>query len=418
MSKETIATVVSVGRNRACRRRITPPERQKLWCKASIDKEGGVRLSLNPLDTVRVGIIGPSWWVNYWHLPALQNHPDAEITAVCGEKARETDDVLVKYGTSARYYTDMEQMLDEALLDGVIVCTPNDLHHPATMAALQHGLHVTCEKPLALNAQQAREMAETAKAKRLIGMTNFPYRDNPAVQMFRQKLAEGYVGTPLHISGVYNGGFGLHRQPGWRGLRERSGAGILGDLGSHLIDLARFITDDEFTAVCGHSLTALWGEMPTRIRTEDTRAGERNDDSCAFLAEFRSGMQGIFHTSWVAYQGAEVQHQEIEICGSEGRLHFVATHAGNQLRGLKRGESHWEPIPAEGAMPPSPGQQEDEDIFRPGRRTPTNTTYRWVEAIRDGAHAISPSLEDGWRSQQVIDAVILASAERRWVDVE
>lgn len=379
-------------------------------------------MSLNPLDTVRVGIIGPSWWVNYWHLPALQNHPDAEITAVCGATPRDAAEVRAQYGKNAKFYTDIEAMLDEALLDGVVVCTPNDLHHPATMAALRRNLHVTCEKPIALNAAQAREMAETAKAKRLLGMTNFPYRDNPCVQEFRRLIAEGYVGTPLHISGIYHGGFGLHRSPNWRGLRERSGAGILGDLGSHLIDLARFILGQEFSAVCAHTLTALWGEekegAPTLVRTEDPRVGERNDDSCAFLAEFASGAQGIFHTSWVAYQGAMVQEQQIEIYGSAGRLHFYASHAGTFLRGLRAGEKRWEDIPVVGITPPDGATEEEEDYFRPGRHTPTNTTYRWIQAIRDGQAAITPDLEDGWRSQQVIDAVLKASSERRWVAID
>jgi predicted dehydrogenase len=377
------------------------------------------------LETVRVGIIGPSWWVNYWHLPAIQNHPNAEITAVCGAKPREEAEVRAKYGAHARYFPDVESMLNEAEVDGVVVCTPNDLHHPATMAALRHGKHVTCEKPVALNAAQAREMVETARTNGLVGMTNFPYRDNPAVQAFRRLVAEGYVGTPMHVSGQYHGGFGLKRTPGWRGLRARSGAGILGDLGSHLIDLARYITGDEFASVCAHSLTALYdigaeaeSHPVTLARSEDPKVGERNDDSCAFLAEFASGAQGIFHTSWVAYQGAYVQHQEIEIYGSEGRLHWTATHSGTQLRGLKRGQPHWEILPVAGIVPPGSEPKEEEDYFRPGRNTPTNTTYRWIEAIRTGQQSVSPGLEDGWRSQQVIDAVIRASAERRWVEVD
>jgi predicted dehydrogenase len=144
------------------------------------------RMSLDPLDTVRIGIIGPSWWVNYWHLTAIQTHPDAEIVAICGEKERDAEELRAKYGPHARYYTDRDAMLDHATLDGVIVCTPNDLHHPSAMAALTHDLHVTCEKPLALNAAQAREMADEAKKRNLIGMTNFPYRDNPCVQKFRE----------------------------------------------------------------------------------------------------------------------------------------------------------------------------------------------------------------------------------------
>lgn len=373
------------------------------------------------METVRVGIIGPSWWVDFWHLPAIQGHPSAEITGVCGQKERTPDEVRAKFGPHAVYYTDIETMLDKAPLDGAIVCMPNDWHYPATMAALRHGLHVTCEKPVALNAEQAREMAETAHSRGLIGMTNFPYRDNPAVQQFRRLLKEGYLGTPLHVTGHYYGGYGLRGRPGWRALRGRSGAGILGDLGSHLIDLARFITGDEFSRVCAHSLTVLDAAeergTPALLRTEDPRVGPRNDDSFAFLAEFAGGAQGIFHTSWMAWQGAGAQSQLIEVYGTEGRLTWTATHAGTQLLGMPRGANRPEPIPVEGTLTPDPAREENEDYFRPGRFTPTNTTYRWIEAIRTGHRHISPSLEDGWRTQQVIDAVIRASAERRWVEV-
>jgi predicted dehydrogenase len=376
-------------------------------------------MSVESGETVRIGIIGPSWWVNYWHLPAIQNHPQAEIVGVSGEKPREEADVRAKYGAQARYFTDYETMLTEIPMDGVVVCTPNDTHHPATMAALQHNVHVTCEKPLALNAAQAQEMAKTARARQRIGMTNFPYRDNPAVQTFRRLMQEGFVGTPLHISGIYHGGFGLGQRPNWRGLRERSGAGILGDLGSHLIDLARFISGDEFTAVSGHTITALWPDAPDAapelVRTEDPRVLPRNDDSCTFLAEFASGMQGLFHTSWIAFQGAMVQEQQIEIYGTQGRLHFYASHAGTCLRGMRLGEKRWETIPVAGIVLPAEASIEEEDYFRPGRLTPANTTYRFIEAIRMGQTTIAPDLDDGWRAQQVIDAVIQSSAERRWV---
>lgn len=379
---------------------------------------------MGQLDNVRIGIIGPSWWVNFWHLAALQKHPAALVTAICGEKPRDVAEMRVKYGPETRVYTDLETMLTEAPLDAVIVCTPNDVHYPATMAALAHGLHVTCEKPLAMNAAQALEMADTARRKGLLGMSNFPYRDNPAVQAFHRLVREGYVGRPIHVSGQYHGGFGLHRTPGWRGLRDRSGAGILGDLGSHLIDLARFVTSDEFSSVCAHSLTMLRGtgdhaehNVAELVRTEDPRVENRNDNSCAFLAEFRSGAQGIFHTSWSAHQGEYGQHQEIELYGTAGRLHFTANHSGVLLRGLKVGQSHWETIPVEGVVAPGSADKDDEDFFRPGRHTPTNTTYRWIEAIRAGERSISPNLEDGWRAQQVIDAVIQASAERRWIDI-
>ena len=372
-------------------------------------------------EKVRVGIIGPSWWVNYWHLPALQNHPQAEIMAVCGAKSRDEAETKAKYGADVQIFTDIETMLDTVPLDAVVVCTPNDMHHPATMAALRRGLHVICEKPLALDAAQAREMAETAQANGLLGMANFPYRDNPNVQAFQRLVSEGYVGRMLHVSGQYHGGFGLHRAPGWRGLTARSGSGILGDLGSHLIALARYITGDEFAAVCAHMMTVLHDvdQAPGRIalvRTEDPRTGARNDDACAFLAEFVSGAQGVFHTSWAATQGAYAQHQEIEVYGTTGRLHFLANHSGTLLRGIPHGARRWETIAVEGVVPPD-DEHEEEDYFRPGRLTPTSTTYRWIEAIAAGQPTLSPDFKDGLRAQQVIDAVLKAGAERRWVSV-
>jgi predicted dehydrogenase len=263
-------------------------------------------------------------------------------------------------------------------------------------------------------------MASTAAAKGLIGMSNFPYRGNPAAIELRKQIENGFVGELLHVSGQYHGGFGLLRAPGWRGSRARSGAGILGDLGSHLIDLARFAVQDEFTAVTSSSLTVLKqesGEM-LRVRSEDPRVGDRNDDSCAFLAEFASGAQGIFHTSWVAYQGAYTQHQALEVYGTQGRLQFLSTHTGTHLKGIKVGAKRWEHFPIDAVTKYDEEGEEQEDFFRPGRHNATSTTYRWIDAIRDGNTSISPDLNDGLRAQLVIDAVIQAGQERRWVDVD
>ncbi|HEV2471293.1 MAG TPA: Gfo/Idh/MocA family oxidoreductase [Chthonomonadales bacterium] len=370
---------------------------------------------------IRIGIIGPSWWVDYWHLPALQRHSRAEICAICGQTERSREQLGERYGERARWFTDWEEMLTVAAPDGVIVCTPNDLHYPATMAALRRNAHVVCEKPLALNARQAREMANEAKSRRLIGMTNFPYRDNPAIQMFRTLSIDGFAGKPLHLTAHYYGGFGLHRPPGWRGSRARSGSGILGDLGSHLIDLVRFVTGREFVTVCAQSLTLLpheHGPSPDLAPTNGPLVEDRNDDSCAFLAELEGGVNAVLHTSWIALQGAAVQSQMIELYGTLGRLRFEATHAGTRLLGMEAEEARWRELPVAGIAPSGDTfRGEDEDYFRPGRHTAANTTYRWIEAICAGAPAISPDLNDGLLAQEVIDAVEKSSRERRWAPV-
>ena len=134
------------------------------------------------------------------------------------------------------------------------------------------------------------------------------------------------------------------------------------------------------------------------------------------VSKFKSGMQGVFHTSWVAYQGDAIQCQEIEIYGTHGRLLFRADHTGTILRGLKHGEKLWQTVSVQGITLPAE-RNSDEDIFRPGRHNETNTTYRFVEAIRLGKTDETPNMVEGLRSQEVIDAVLKASAERRWIDV-
>ena len=368
---------------------------------------------------VRIGIIGPSWWVDYWHLPALLHHPRARIIGIAGEKARSPQEVAAKYGESVRYFTRASDMLDETHPDGVVVCTPNDLHFPSTMAALERGIHVICEKPLALDSDQARLMTETAKESGLIGMTNFPYRANPCVLAFRQLLAGNAVGEMVHFTGEYHGGFGLRGWPGWRGLRARSGAGILGDLGSHLIDLTRFVTGLEFDSVTASLLTlSRQGDgRLARVPALSSEAGERNDDSCAFIAALSDGSQAILHTSWLAHQGAYRQHQRLEAYGTAGRIEFLATHKGTYLRHMPIDVTEWATLEVGGVTDPSAGQ-EDEDLFRPGRHDASNTTWRFVQAIADGEHTASPSFTDGWRAQQVIDAVEAAGKQRQWVDVD
>ena len=80
---------------------------------------------MEPLEQVRVGIVGPSWWVNYWHLAAIQTHPQAIITGICGDSEREPSEVQAKYGTDAQYYTNLEKMLDETpIVKYVCVCQP------------------------------------------------------------------------------------------------------------------------------------------------------------------------------------------------------------------------------------------------------------------------------------------------------
>src|SRR5690242_8599504 len=113
--------------------------------------------NLTMAELVRIGIVGTSWWADLLHLPSLTSHPQATIAAICGRNRERTEEMAKKYAIPL-VFTDYRDMLARANLHALVISTPDDLHFPMTMDALDAGLHVLCEKPLAMNAGQARAM--------------------------------------------------------------------------------------------------------------------------------------------------------------------------------------------------------------------------------------------------------------------
>ena len=192
--------------------------------------------------SVRVGVIGTSWITDYIHLANLKSHPQADVVALCGRNRERANELAAKYGIP-RVFTDWQDMLTHGGLDAVVIATPDDQHYPMTMAALDAGLHVLCEKPLALTQEQAQAMYEKAEAAGVKHMTFFTYRWVPQYQYARELMEQGYVGRPFHCSVRIVADWARGRDYSWRFDRQRA-TGTLGDLGSHAIDLARWFCGD------------------------------------------------------------------------------------------------------------------------------------------------------------------------------
>lgn len=124
-------------------------------------------------DRVRVGVVGTSWFAETLHPASLASHPEAELTGICGRNRERADSVAAVHNIP-HVYTDYRQMIASGVLDAVVVVTPDAMHHPITMAALEAGLHVMCEKAMALNADQARQMYEAAEAAGVVNMVGSP----------------------------------------------------------------------------------------------------------------------------------------------------------------------------------------------------------------------------------------------------
>ncbi|HID11802.1 MAG TPA: Gfo/Idh/MocA family oxidoreductase, partial [Candidatus Latescibacteria bacterium] len=174
------------------------------------------------------------------HVEAYQAHPKAEVVAICDIDEGRLGQVGDRYGI-ARRYTDYWEMLEKEELDIVSVATPNSLHMPITVAALQAGCHVLCEKPLALNAQEAEKMVEKAEEVGRRLMVNFSYRFDPVSLALKDQVNNGVLGEPYFARTVWHRRRGIPGFGGWFGRREMAGGGPLIDLGVHRVDLALWL---------------------------------------------------------------------------------------------------------------------------------------------------------------------------------
>ena len=188
---------------------------------------------------ISVGLVGTSWWADLMYLPALENHSHGRITAVCGRNIERAQELANKWHIP-HVYSDYNALIESGQVEALIVLTPNDSHYPITMKALEAGLHVLCEKPMGLNYDEARRMAELAGQKGVKHLVPFTWRFMPTSRYLKELIDSGYLGTPYHLYLRWYAGLGRGRDYNWRFDAGKAGTGALGDLGSHLIYLANW----------------------------------------------------------------------------------------------------------------------------------------------------------------------------------
>jgi predicted dehydrogenase len=360
-----------------------------------------------PGDRFRAGVIGTSWWADLEHLPGLAARADVELAALCGRNPERLAALAAKYRVPATF-TSWQDLIARGGLDVVVIATPNALHHPQAMAAIDAGLHVVCEKPLAMNAAQAQEMAARADAAGRKTLTFFTHRAVAAAAHVKRLVGEGFLGQPLHVSAEYLTASQLRegKPVAWRMRRAESGTGALGDIGSHVVDLARWWLGG-FSRVAGQ-----WQTF-----TRDRPGGVADaDEDCSFLAQLACGAQGVFQASKLV--PGRGNYQRLEISGSQGTLvyeaepGFDATWEGRVLAG--RADAH-------GLAPVTLPRDLAEGLDAPDGQAGRNEAYRrltdpFFAAIRGGG-PVSPDFHDGAAVQAVLDAVALSAEQGRWVDV-
>ncbi len=317
---------------------------------------------------LRVGVIGAGA-IAPAHLRNYQANPNAELIAVADVDEGRAKSAAAQFGIP-NVFTDYKEMLKAGNLDAVSVCTPNALHAPQSIDSLKAGCHVLCEKPLAMNAGEARKMVETAKANKKLLMTAQCMRYSGAAQSLKKMIDTGRFGD------LYFGKAMLLRRTGipkgWFQDKVQAGGGPLLDIGVHVLDLlwylmgcptpvAAYGVTFDFLGKSGQGMGG-WGVgyNPGPFTVEDLASG---------LIRFEGGQAISLEASWAAHTGdtflarvlgtkggAQI-HPDFHLYEQVGDTRLDVTPTAPNLDGYKGEVDHFLDCIQNNREPISPGSQ-------------------------------------------------------------
>ena len=360
-----------------------------------------------------VGLVGAHTWAEKAHLPGYAAHERVELAAICDVERDRAEAMAAKFGAGA-VYTDVRDLLADPNVQMVDVCTPTATHLPLSLAAIGAGKHVLSEKPLHTEAKPAFDAAAEAQARGVRTKLGFTFRYSPAIRRLKGWIDEGRLGDIFHVHGFEQNvqfldpDFPLRQFP-IDSPRDRLIPSSIIGYGSHLVDLMRWM-GGEFGAVA----STMRNFVPERqVRGLPGRQQFQVEDGTVAIVEYAGGAQGLLQSSIVAvgnYPGVEIRvygskaaavARLVTEFGVAETLH-LATATDVEFRKVELGE----------------------DVLPPGTtlNTPWPELY-YRNLIRFFADEILEdrpeecTFHDGAKSQEIIDAIIAAHFERRWVDV-
>jgi predicted dehydrogenase len=345
---------------------------------------------------IRAAIVGTGFIARV-HALALQAI-GVEIAAVCSR----TRDGAEEFGTG-RAYDDLSELVEHEPIDVLHICTPNSAHAAQAHAAIDRGIHVVCEKPLAVSAHESRALLAAAEERGVVHATCYHVRGYPLVEQMRVDVADGVLGEISFVHGRYLCDDVLFPASGWRVDPSRSGPSyVVADLGTHWLDLAEYVT--------GQHVTALQVDFRSF-------AGGPLEDYAAILLRFSGGAAG----SLVLSAGAS---------GRKNQLLF-------ECEGTKAGLTWDQETPTEMLLRPADGPRQivvkdpatnSEPAARLARY-PAGHGEGYGEAFRNlfanvyaavegQEHAQFPTFREGHRGVVTVGAAVRSAQDGGWVDVE
>ncbi|MFH7835679.1 MAG: Gfo/Idh/MocA family oxidoreductase [Candidatus Aenigmatarchaeota archaeon] len=373
------------------------------------------------MQKIRIGLLGTGAIVKQ-HMYAYYTVPiyfpelkiDIEIAAIYSRTKEKAENFAQVYRIN-HYYTEYEKLIKNENIDIIDISLPNRLHYEPAILAAEMGKHIICEKPLSIDHKSAFEMYKAAEKARIKHAIVYNYRWLPAIILTRKLIDEGFIGKIYHFRGMYLEDFAIDPNSplAWRYIKSEAGSGALGDDGTHIIDLARFLVG-EIKRVCGISKTHI-NERPL-INSHEKGKVETEDEFMALL-EFENNAVGTIEASRVC--AGRKNFLYIEINGSEGsiawnlerlnELKICTTKDPSEKQAFKTILITNEKHPYIERFWPPNGPIAMVDGFAIG----FGEFFRSL--IEDSSYV--PNFYDGTINCAVIDAMLLSAIEKKWMDV-
>ncbi|MFF7751073.1 Gfo/Idh/MocA family protein [Streptomyces sp. NPDC007971] len=382
------------------------------------------------VDALGVAVVGFGWMGRVHtqaytrvrhHYPQLPLR--VELVTVAEEVPGRAEEAAERFGFASAT-RDWREVAADPRVQAVSITAPNFLHREIGVALAQAGKHLWIEKPVGLTGEDARAVADAVAEAGVQGTVGFNYRNAPAVEAARELIASGGIGTVTHVRIRLFSDYAAHPDGAltWRYERERGGSGVLGDLASHGVDLARFLLGDIASLTAD---TAVF--VPQRARPTSATAGHalasggepgpvENEDYVSCLLRFASGARGVLEACRVSV--GEQNNYGFEVHGTRGAV-FWDFRRLNELA-VSRGTAYQDQPVSTVYVGPGDGEFA---AFQPGAANAMGyddlkviEAYRFLRSIAEG-RPHGTTLADAVRSAALLDAMAASAESGTWVDL-
>lgn len=371
-----------------------------------------------------LGFIGPA------HVEALRRIPGIEVVAISDISLEIAEKKSEELGIK-HFYSDFDELINHPGVEVVHICTPNNLHYPMAKAALKHGLHVVCEKPLAMTINEAIYLHELGIKSGLINAVHFNIRYYPLIRHMRSARIRGELGDVYTVIGSYLQDWLYYNTDyNWRLEADKSGESkAIADIGSHLMDLLEYITGLEIVEVMA-DFSTIHKTRKKPLKPIETYSGKllkpedyedvpiETEDYASVLLRFNNGNKGVVTVSQVT--AGRKNRLSLEIAGSRETYSWNSENP-NKLWIGKRDTANEVLL-----RDPSLVKEDSRSLisFPGGHNEGFPDTSKQIfkevyEEIRNGRtdNPPYPTFKDGLRELILCEKIIESNKKQQWVKV-